>query len=221
MGAVAQPSSGTTNLSERATLLLPDGKILKNDKLDSLAVVWGEGRIVFSHNEKDDAKGIVHLVRMTDEMKKKSEDQDAESEQILSEMLDNPAPDFELKDLQGKLWSIKELRGKVVVLNFWFTSCPPCIQEMPELNKLVQEYDGENIVFLGLAFNNAEQIKTFLNKHAFSYTLLTNSTAVDKKYHVNSWPTSFVIDRGGIIRSVIKVSSKIGEDLKSIINALN
>lgn len=195
----AGQESAEVKAPEKNTFLLPDGKILKNEKLDSLENAWGEGRVIFMHNEEDDKKGIIHLLRKTDEMDRKYKEMDAERKNIFTAMFNKPAPVFALTDLHGKRWSLEELRGKVVVLNFWFTSCAPCIQEMPGLNALVQDYKGKDVVFLALTYNTREQVTSFLRKRSFDYTLLPDSKDVDKKYNVSSWPTSIVIDKKGIV----------------------
>ncbi len=216
----AQVTGKTIPTSKQTTFLLPDGSVLAPGKLDSLNKAWGADRVMHMHNKEDDEKDIVRLVRMTDEMKQQLENQHNKIEKNFEAMLNKPAPDFELNDLQGNRWSSKELRGKIVVLNFWFTSCPPCVAEMPELNKLVQKYGNENVVFLGLTYNNAAQVNTFLQKRTFSYTQLPNSHEVDTKYQVSSWPTSFVIDKKGTVKKIIGSSPKIREELEAVIDSL-
>lgn len=203
--------------TNRTTFILPDGKVLDNDKLDSLEYAWGKGRIQMGHSQDDDAKGIMRLMRKSDELVKK----ELERVNALAAMLNTPAPLFELKDIQGKSWSLKELRGKIVVLNFWFTSCPPCVREIPELNKLVADYKDKEVVFLGLAYNTTEQVSTFLKKRDFNYNQITNSKEIDKLYKINSWPTSIVIDKNGIIRTIMGSSQKIHEDLKAAIDQVS
>ncbi|WAC12472.1 peroxiredoxin family protein [Dyadobacter pollutisoli] len=217
--SVAQVLSGASQPPKQAiTYLLPDGKVFPIEKLDSLNKAWG--KVFFGHNDEDDAKGIVRLIRMTDELKKQFEDADAKRTQAVASMLNKPAPDFKLTDLQGKRWTLQDLRGKIVVLNFWFTSCAPCIEEMPELNELVKDYDGKNVVFLALTFNSGEQVKTFQKKRTFNYTLLPNSREVDKKYQINLWPTSIVIDQAGDIKMIMHSSPKVREEITSAVNSL-
>ncbi|MCF0039728.1 peroxiredoxin family protein [Dyadobacter fanqingshengii] len=216
---MAQVSSGVSESPKQAiTYLLPDGKVFPSEKLDSLSKAWGG--VSFSHNAEDDAKGIVHLVRITEEMKRQFEEANTRREQAKASMLNKPAPDFKLKDLQGNLWNLQELRSKIVVLNFWFTSCAPCVQEMPELNELVKAYEGKDVVFLALTFNSAGQVRTFQKKRNFNYTLLPNSGEVDKKYQVGSWPTSMVIDQAGDIKMTMNSSPKVREEIASAINSL-
>lgn len=216
----AQVTGKTTHTPKQTTYLLPDGSVLAPDKMDSLNKAWGTDRVMYLHNKEDDEKDIIHLARMTDKMKQKIQSQHNERKQAFAAMLNKPAPDFGLKDLQGNRWSLKELRGKIVVLNFWFTSCAPCIQEMPDLNQLVQSYESKNVVFLGLTYNDAKQVNTFLQKRSFSYTLLPDSREVDNKYQVSSWPTSIVIDKDGNVKKIVGSSPKIREELDTVINAL-
>jgi peroxiredoxin len=116
------------------------------------------------------------------------------------EMTGKPAPEFTLSDLRGKKWTLSKLKGKVVVLNFWFTSCPPCIQEMPELNELVIKYKHKDVIFLALTYNDSKKAGTFLSAHDFAYTVLPGSGKTDKDYQITSWPTSFVIGRDGKVK---------------------
>lgn len=216
----AQSSATTKPPARQTTYLLPDGRTLLPGKWDSLEQAWGKGRIMFQHTEEDDAKGIIHLVRQTDEIKQQQDEQKEKGLHVHDSMLNKPAPVFELTDMQGKRWKLVELRGKIVVLNFWFTNCGPCIREMPELNKLVQEYNQGDVVFLALTFDNATQVKAFLKTHSFNYMLLPASRAVDELYKISLWPTSMVICKKGNLKKVILSSTKIREELSVAINAL-
>ncbi len=78
--------------------------------------------------------------------------------------------------LSGKTFGPNELNGKIVVLNFWFTSCPPCLKEIPELNKIVAEYKGKDVVFLGLATDDVKTLEGFLKDHPFDYEIIPKAT---------------------------------------------
>lgn len=91
---------------------------------------------------------------------------------------------------------------------------------MSELNKLVLAYLGKDVDSLGLIFDNAEQVRTFLKKRPFSYTLLPDSHEVDKKYHVGSRPTSMVICKKGNLKMTIHSNSTIREELGAAIDSL-
>jgi len=220
INARGQDNFKTTVEQQKNTYLLPNGKPLKEDKFDSLENAWGKNRVLFSHNENDDKNGIIHLIRLTVEMEKEMKKAQASRLIAHDAMLNKPAPLFTLKDLKGKTWTLKDLRGKIVVLNFWFTSCAPCVQEMPELNKLVSEYSNKDVVFLGLTYNTAQQTVSFLERHPFKYHILPNSEEIDKKYHIDSWPITIVIDQLGNIQHIMSYSPKINDELSSIINSL-
>jgi peroxiredoxin len=195
-------------------MILPDGKELKSGMLDSLKNAWGEDRVLFHRKSEESQKGIIYLIRKTDEDFKKEE---ADSK-ALNALVGLAAPQFELTDLQGKKWSLNALRGKVVVLNFWFTACAPCIREIPELNKLTEQYKGKDVVFLGLAPDKAEKINTFLQKRDFKYTILPDSYEVSQSFKISNWPTSMVIDGQGTIRFIQITGEDIANRLASAIN---
>jgi peroxiredoxin len=124
-------------------------------------------------------------------------------------------------DIYGKTLSLTALKGKTVVLNFWFTACGSCILEIPELNKLQQEYAGKSVVFLALGLDDATRIRTFLNTHDFKYTLLTDAKTVHADYSVTICPISMVIDKAGIIRFVQVGGQDIATTLAPAIDATN
>lgn len=76
-----------------------------------------------------------------------------------------PALPFTVKALDGKTYDIAKLKGKAVVLNFWFIGCPPCRQEIPGLNTLVKEYAKKDVVFLALALDDEKSLNDFLKKN--------------------------------------------------------
>jgi len=106
--------------------------------------------------------------------------------------------DFTLTDLNGKRWSLKELRGKVVLVNFWATWCPPCRKEMPDLDSLYQRFNNRGFVVLALSDEDAGKVKPFIAERNISYpVLLDPGDKVKDLFQVNGIPESFVYDRGG------------------------
>ena len=142
-------------------------------------------------------------------------------EQEKNELIGTKATDFNLKDLKGKTHILSELKGKVVVLNFWFVECKPCIMEMPELNELVEEFKEKNIVFLAIALNDKKELKKFLKTTDFNYKVVANGQSSADSYGVKGFPTNVIIDQNGIIHYV---STGIGpnnkENLQKAINEL-
>ncbi len=117
-----------------------------------------------------------------------------------------PAPTFSVKDLKGKKLDLKKLKGKIVVLNFWFAECLPCLNELPNLNELVEEFKGKDVVFIAFTEDKADFLKKFLVKKPFNYQIIPASTAIIKNYELNLggnsvmlYPTHILIDRDGKI----------------------
>ncbi len=105
---------------------------------------------------------------------------------------------FSTRDLRGNKIKLKDLRGKVVVLNFWFIGCPACMQEIPELNKLVDNYkDNPNVVFLAIALDYSYDLKKFLKTTTFNYDIIDNGRYIADGYKIGLYPTSVILDKEG------------------------
>jgi thiol-disulfide isomerase/thioredoxin len=111
------------------------------------------------------------------------------------------APDFTLPDMSGQSVSFSSLRGKPVLLNFWATWCPPCRQEIPELQEFHQTY-GDQIVLLGVNWGeDAKTVKEFLDRLGVSYRNLVDERGTAfVLYRLTGIPESFFIDPEGYIR---------------------
>src|SRR5215813_1736901 len=111
------------------------------------------------------------------------------------------APDFLLKDLNGNSVRIRDLRGKVVLLNFWATWCPSCRFEMPSMEALYKEFSGQGLILLAINFRESPQeIQSFYKEHNLSIRALLDSSAeAFVRYEAWSLPTTFLIDRRGFI----------------------
>ncbi len=131
------------------------------------------------------------------------------------------ALDFIVTTIEGEHVKLSELRGKVVVLNFWFTKCGPCKLEMPDLNGLVNEFKDKDVVFLAITFNKKEMIQQFLKSHQFNYTIAPNANDVITMYGVQSYPTSIVINKEGeIVLKELGYRTNIKEVLTNSINTV-
>lgn len=105
---------------------------------------------------------------------------------------------FREKDMLGNKFNLKELIGKVVVLNFWFINCPPCRMEMPDLNEMLEEYKmNPDVVFIAVALDSKYEIEDFLKSHPFAYHIIDNGRYIAQQYGINSYPTHVVVDRQG------------------------
>src|ERR1044071_5010721 len=85
------------------------------------------------------------------------------------------APTFSLTSLEGEKFDLSALRGKVVVLNFWFTGCVPCVAEFKQLNRLVDKYKDKGVVFIAPTVDNEATLRPFLKKHRFKYHVVPNA----------------------------------------------
>ncbi len=108
---------------------------------------------------------------------------------------------FKERDIDGTKWNLKHLKGKVVVMNFWFINCAPCRQEMPELNKVVEEYKNDSsVVFLSFCLDEKSSIQHFLASNPFNYKIVDNARYIAEQYKVSSYPTHVVLDKEGKVQ---------------------
>lgn len=107
---------------------------------------------------------------------------------------------FKLTDLKGKSWTLKDLKGKIVMLNFWATWCPPCRKEMPDLETLYTRFGQQGFVILGISDDDPEKVRAFVQKQGTTYpVLLDPGSKVNHLLHINGIPKTFVYDREGKI----------------------
>jgi peroxiredoxin len=105
---------------------------------------------------------------------------------------------FTLSDLHGKTWTLKDLRGKVVLVNFWATWCPPCRKEMPDMEALHQEFKEQGLVILAISDEESDKVEPFITEHKFSYPILLDpGRKVNDLFEVEGIPKSFLYDRSG------------------------
>ncbi|MDB4470850.1 TlpA family protein disulfide reductase [Deltaproteobacteria bacterium] len=110
------------------------------------------------------------------------------------------APDFTLTDMQGQKVSLADMRGKVVILNFWATWCPPCREEMPSMEMLYRKYKDQGLVILAVNTekDGANLVKNFLQKTPYTFPILLDTAAeVQNRYNVYRFPETYVLDRNG------------------------
>jgi len=107
---------------------------------------------------------------------------------------------FRLTDLQGKSWTLQDLKGKVVLLNFWATWCPPCRKEMPDLETLYQRFGSQGLVILGVSDEEATKVRPFIEQQKISYPVLLDSgRKVNELFQIEGIPKTFIYDREGKI----------------------
>ncbi len=111
------------------------------------------------------------------------------------------APDFEVETFDGETLRLSDLNGKVVVLNFWASWCPPCRWEMPFFETMWQEYRDRDVVFVGIAMSDTlENVQAFAKEAGVTYPVALDTTnEIVRAYEILSLPTTFFIGKGGTI----------------------
>jgi len=117
----------------------------------------------------------------------------------------DPAPDFSLVDLEGKTWVLSELKGQVVFINFWASWCPPCMKELPSMQKLYETLPGDKFKMLALLNNDKPAVANFVaNQNGFTMPILDDSKRlIGAKYAIKGLPETFIVDKLGIIRQKV------------------
>ncbi len=114
------------------------------------------------------------------------------------------APDFALTTTDGKTVRLSDFRGKVVVLDFWATWCPPCKAEIPDFIKLYSQYKGDGFQMLGVSLDRGgvDVVKPFMKDYGINYPIMMGDDQVVSAYGgISGIPTTFVIDKQGNIRA--------------------
>jgi peroxiredoxin len=116
-------------------------------------------------------------------------------------MIGMEAPDFTLSDPSGKPVHLRDLRGKVIVVDFWATWCGPCRALMPQIQKMHEQLASKGLIILGLDVGeDVGKVATFAKKQSYTFRLLLDAEPeVTSRYFVQAYPTTFVIDRAGRI----------------------
>ena len=117
------------------------------------------------------------------------------------------APDFTLETLEGENITLSDLRGKMVLLNFWATWCPPCRSEMPAFQKAYIDYEEEGFVILAVNATRQDKLESvgaFITEYGLSFPIVLDVEGnANQLYQVQSLPTSFFIDKEGMIQEVV------------------
>ena len=113
------------------------------------------------------------------------------------------APDFRLQTLDGRSVSLAELKGKVVMVHFWATWCPPCVEEIPSLDRLSRSLAGQDVAVLAVSVDEggAAAVSAFLERQGLTLPVLLNpDRSVATSYGTLKFPETYLLDRGGVVR---------------------
>ncbi|MBZ0154639.1 MAG: TlpA family protein disulfide reductase [Alphaproteobacteria bacterium] len=124
-----------------------------------------------------------------------------------------PAPEISALDLQDKRVRLADYRGKSIVIRFWSSTCKACVDELPAMDTLYKRYKAEGLVVLAVNIGDSkETVETFIRERNLTFPVLLDSVAITAgKYGVHAVPTTFLIDREGVVRKAF-----LGETPKDI-----
>lgn len=157
------------------------------------AAIGSQEYVVYQMNEEEKAKALERRKAMAAVMgKPRASDSFKEGEKFRGE---------KITDINGNKFDLKTVGNKIYVINFWFINCPPCKQEIPELNELVKQYqDNKDIVFLAIALDDKYSLKQFLKTSPFSYNVVDDGRYYATKYGVTAYPTHVIIGKDGLVK---------------------
>ncbi len=133
------------------------------------------------------------------------------------------APKFDVTSIDGTNFKLEDLKGKVIVINFWGIWCPPCLREIPSLNQFADKYkNNANVVFIAFTEDNEAKLTKFLKSKPFKYNIIPKSNETIKMFSTNMvFPTHYLINQAGKIEVIaagtsglMKVKTKLTEILK-------
>ena len=173
-----------------------DGHVMTKDSLMSFVA-----RGSFNIERKNLGNGITEIV-----LYRKNDEQRAKDQEVTTSWsrswIGKSFPNFEFTTLGGTRIKRSDLNGKISVINFWFTGCQPCIQEMPALNEVVRTYDKQAINFLAFSLDDEHKTRKFLKKHRFRYKQISGARSLIKEMGVSTYPTHIILDKDGVIREI-------------------
>ncbi|NQX82326.1 MAG: TlpA family protein disulfide reductase [Flavobacteriaceae bacterium] len=111
-------------------------------------------------------------------------------------------PKFELETLLGGTFDSEKLKGKPTLINFWFTKCPPCIDEMPVLNEIQKRYK-DKYNFISITYETKEDVTKFIKKHEYNFTHIVNAKEyIEEVLGLNTFPVNIFLDSKGVIQKI-------------------
>lgn len=140
----------------------------------------------------------------------------------VAQVMNKPAADWTLSDLQGKSHSLSDYRGKVVVMDFWYRGCGWCIRAMPQINQLSQDLKNDAVAVLGMNTDEDPKDAQFVvDKMGLRYQTLRAGQDLPDKYGVQGYPTVIIVDARGVVRDVhVGYSPEIRHEIEATVRKL-
>lgn len=117
-------------------------------------------------------------------------------------MIGKPIKNFTVQTVNGKQYDLSNMEGKVVILNFWFEACKPCITEIPSLNQLQKDFEAQGVMVLGVSLDKSSTVSKVMKEKNMLYQNVASGHSIAKELKVTTYPTTFLIDKKGIIREM-------------------
>lgn len=170
--------SGKPHMKKENDSLIKNSKILNYTQILLKDTISNE--LVISNKElsKEEIKN-----KKTDIKNKPKAEKD-----FRNELDGSKVGDLNFEDLNGEKFNLENLKGKIIVLNFWFTQCKPCVAEFPGLNKLKQKYINQEVEFFAVTWNNKETIDKFLINHKLDFKIVPNGSIIIDKFKIPHYP---------------------------------
>jgi thiol-disulfide isomerase/thioredoxin len=191
---------------ENAKFFTNTGVELPNNSIKSIlasASVKFMPRVVIETNE------IVYVVQQLNEKEINARTEMVSKNSMVKEEIGKTAARFNEKSINGVKLKSKALKGKIIVLNFWFINCPPCKAEIPHLNNLQNRHKDTNVVFIAFALDRSADLNDFLETQPFNYHVVADSKYLADVYNVKGYPTNIIIDEEGIVQFYTKGFSSL------------
>ncbi|WP_353777407.1 redoxin domain-containing protein [Winogradskyella sp. 3972H.M.0a.05] len=129
-----------------------------------------------------------------------------ENEKQRKEIDGSTLTELSFEDIEGNKHTLSSLKGKVVVMNFWFIQCKPCVEEFPDLNKLKAKFEGKPVEFFAVAWNDKKSLTKFLETHQLDYTVVSDGK-LSKRFKIPHYPYNMIIDQNGKVEYISEVLS--------------
>jgi len=189
--------SFTAAFSQKKKVIYQDTLQNNIDFIESISIIY-TGRYKWFFDEHDPKTRFVKPIATT---KSEFDSLVNETEQKFTkhDIIGKTIQDFDVVDIDGRRYNSTDLKGKVLVFNFWFVGCGPCEVEMPELNQLMERYkNNDNVVFLSFAKSPETKVRKFLTKKEFKYPVTILTKDQFDAYKLGSFPTNAIIDKQGV-----------------------
>ena len=214
-----------TNFAQQKKYYTNDNKIIQNE-------------IEYKKNKNESLKRLESVVagmKLFEEFELKYQNNDSLVYSYLWHFTENPlATEKEIKrkkaligkvypfekeqTIEGKSITLNDLRGKPTLINLWFTNCSPCIEEIPILNKIMND-NKDRFNFVAITFDKKEKVAKLLSKRNFDFTQIVNSTKLTKKLGFEGYPVNIFLDENGIIKEITSnvpiIENEKGEQVMS------